>query len=199
MPIPGMVMAMAILLVFSGICWAGVYKYVDSQGITHYTDNILEIPVDKRPPLEEEPLVDTAKRDDSGATANASAEEKPSKGKLVASAETVAAENGRQLADKGHLDELEAKRKRLDSEYDAIMLEQQRLNGMRNSLKTAREKKIFAEAADRLDARIKAYEEQRRTVSAQIRQYNDKIRKFEEKRKALEAEIAAYSSTGSGN
>gem|GEM_PF-6193947 len=77
------------------------------------------------------------------------------------------------------------------------MLEQERLSKMRDTLKTAKEKEMFTEAANRLNARINAYEKNRRALAAQIRQYNERVRHYEQKRKALEAEMASF--TGSAN
>jgi len=195
--ISGILAAVAILLIFPCLSRAGVYKFVDSQGIAHYTDNLLQVPEDQRPALVDEPVESEQPRKADAERADQSAKQKVAENKTLTSTKSAKASNTATAIDKLRLDRLQDKRRQLDGEYEAIMLEQERLSKMRDTLKTAKEKEMFTEAANRLNARINAYEKNRRALAAQIRQYNERVRHYEQKRKALEAEMASF--TGSAN
>jgi len=189
----------AAVFMTSGFARAGVYKFVDSQGVTHYTDEILEVPVDQRPPMQDQ-SVKTAKDQVRPATVTTASLDKERSEKQTGLTKTVGADAERLSAGKGQFEKLQQMRRQLDAEYDAITGEQQRLKGVRDNLRTSEERAAFKEAVTKLDARIEAYEKQRHIVTVQVEQYNEQIGKLDEKRKALQAEIEAYNgSTGNGS
>jgi len=190
--------AVAILLFCAAGSWAGIYKFVDSKGVMHYTDNLLQVPEDQRPALEEEPMEPVQPKKSGAGVVQVSAKQKGVEKKTVTSAKSVAAANTRTSENELQQNRLESRRKKLDGEYAAIMLEQKRLSQMRETVKTAEERKKFVEAAERLNARIKAYEKNRDALAVLIQQYNEKVRQFEEKRKALEAEMASFTGNANG-
>ncbi len=197
-PVLGVLASVGMLIVFSGMSRAGVYKYTDSHGIAHYTDNLLQVPEDQRPALEDEPVESTQSRKAGSERENQSATQKVAENKTLTSSNTAEASDTATSAEKLRLNRLQDKRKQLDGEYEAIMLEQERLSKMRDTLKTAKEREMFTEAANRLNARIMAYENNRRVLAEQIRQYNEQVRHYEKKRKALEAEMASFIGNANG-
>ncbi len=198
MPVWSVSFAAAVLLLSVGGSWAGVYKFVDSKGISHYTDDLLQVPEDQRPALEEESVEPANSPKDGAEGAGGPATQKATEDKPLAFGDAGDTTHGDSSADKLRLDKLQAMRRQLDGEYDAIMLEQKRLSQMRDRMKTPQERQMFAESAGKLDVRIKAYEKKRSALAAQIRQYNEKMRHLEEKRRAIEAEMASFSGNANG-
>lgn len=180
-------MAGCFFLLMPGDAGAGVYKFVDSQGVTRYTDDLLLVPVDQRPPVVEETETQLSAAVESNPATTAVQE---------TTIESTTDEDEKRSDVKNRGAGLTARRERLDAEYSAIMREQQRLSSLRDGLRSARERKEYHLAVTQLNARIQAYEQRRRNLAVQVTEYNENLQKFNEKRKALESEIKTY--TGSG-
>jgi len=176
-----MVILLVGLMLPSGV-WARVYKYVDSSGAVHYTDNALEVPENQRPALEELSSQNTAVvKTKKKIPENVSEKET-----------TVTNRANRQMTEK-RFELLNRQKKALDAEYEAITHEQKRLENNKPAKRAKRKAVLtYNREVERLNTRIKAYEVEREKFARQIKAYNDRMHQFNEKRKALDSEIQAY-------
>lgn len=130
----------------SSIVFAKYYSYTDSNGVKHFTDNLLEVPIDQRPQLNIH----------SGVQAPAK-EEKPGKKEKPDSSENQV-----------DLEFLQKKKEELDLEYAVLSKNREELMNQKASLKPDK----YNELARNLNAKMKKYQEKHLAYETLVDQYN---------------------------
>ncbi len=171
---------------------AAFYRYVDEQGNVHFTDDWGQVPEDQRtepPPGDAAPAEPEPKQ-----TPESTAVQDPDEGAAPSAAsETPGATAGAT----GSVGETSEKKKKKgkeptsDADFDRIREELQKRNDEINKeyKELAKEKKGIDEAAQKVDnkkpSEVKAHYER-------IQALNKRIREFEEKKKVLRLDVKNY-------
>ncbi len=130
--------------------FAEYYSFIDSNGVKHYTDNILEVPVDQRPNLN---VYSTIK----------SPENEPEK--ITESEKKTGSDNSNTP------ESLAIKKNELDIEYSALVQKQDALMAQKSSL----DPKEFNDLVQQLNEKILAYQEKSLVYEKSIEQYNEQL------------------------
>lgn len=146
-----------LCVIFSFSASAEYYKYVDKNGVTRYTDDLSQVPKQKREELKK------FKEIKSGY----SQEIKTESSKVLKKTETK--------ADNSKADELRNIKKELDEEYQSIKAERENLitQGKKASRKSAVEELNVKAAA--LNKRIEEYEKKKEDYIKRVKEYNTQL------------------------
>ena len=143
---------------------AEFYKYYDENGNIHFTDDYNNVPVDQRPNVkgyvESTSPEEVVENSDSSSSAKTSGNE-PKK--------SEATDYASQLQD------LDKRKEALDVEYQRLIDENNKLENMRKTVKTAEDVKKYNQSVDALNKKLKAHDKKRQTYASDVEAYNAKI------------------------
>jgi hypothetical protein len=156
------------VMVFAGPAFAQFYKYVNKQGQVRFTDDINQVPRDQRAAAQSYPGSQTP---DNTAAAEPSAvkEEKPAVHKPPAA--SAASEGEGEDAIAATRARLDAQKKEVEADYQALLKEKDRLSKEKGEKKTREE--------------INAY-------NKQVEAYNQQAESFEKKHDDLRKLVDSY-------
>lgn len=126
--------------------YAEFYQWVDDQGVKHFSDNLADVPKDRRPNLKVH-------------QSSLPKEEAPSPPEIKG---TVPADT---------LTGLEAEKAALDAEYNAIHEKRKELLDRQTAIPS----KEYNDQINQLNARITAFEKKRLAFEEKVKQYNQQI------------------------
>lgn len=147
-----------IFFLAPGIVQAEFYRYRDSSGVVHYTDNLEDVPQDQRP--------DVATYENGSDTAAEQAG-LDAKGR----ADDDASESGE--AEESKLEWLKQTQAELDAEYQRLQEEVEALNKEREGLvNRPYNRTLYEEKVKKLNERIDAFETKRKAFEEKASQLN---------------------------
>ena len=148
---------------------AEFYKYVDKNGVTHFTDNLAEVPESQRPNVGR-----YVEADD-----HLTLEQKAAK-RLIKDEADAIEEKKNETAASGDVqynaEELNSEKAAQDAEYAGLMNEQKVLVSRSSSLKTPEDIDEHNKIIDDLNKRIAAYEVRRKALLEKINAYNTSVK-----------------------
>lgn len=136
---------LCLSVLFVSIGTADVYKWVDQEGITHYTDDLSKVPKEQRPGMDAYKGID------------------PEKEEVPEQAPVNENEIQAQI--------LIAEKKALDAEFNALMKEKQALSDQKMTMGM----KEYNKKAQSLNAGIQAYREKVTAYEKQVVEYNAQV------------------------
>ncbi len=157
---------LAISFAFGPVVSADIYKYVDHNGVTVYTDNLAEVPPDQRH------NVPSFKEINSPETHVVSDTRPDIKGTKANNAATL---NRQNKAGQGTLSghqRLEQKKKTLDQEYENLVRQRQALKKENPDLTTAKGLEEYRKKVMALNGQIKDFETRRKAFALEAAQFN---------------------------
>ena len=158
------------LMLLPGQGYAEFYKYKDSSGVSHFTDNLNEVPVDQRPNVGRYKEADDAlspvqrykKKQQREKAARRKAEKHSGK---TPPEKKKSAYSSKQLA------QLEKNKAALKQERTALVKEQQALFKFNIKLADEAQIKAHKRKAIKLNKRIRAYENKRQLFELKVAKY----------------------------
>jgi hypothetical protein len=163
------IFALALMLL-SGQGYAEFYKYKDSNGVSHFTDNLNEVPVDQRPNVGRYKEADDAlspvqryKKQQREKAARRKAEKRSGK---TPPEKKKSAYSSKQLA------QLEKNKATLEQEKSELVKEQQALFKFNIKLADEAQIKAHKRKAVKLNKRIRAYENKRQLFELKVAKYH---------------------------
>lgn len=143
---------------------AEFYKYYDEDGNVHFTDDYNNVPVDQRPNVEgyvesTSPEEGTENSDSSNSVQKSGNAPKKSKDTDYAS----------------QLQNLDKRKEALDKEYQNLIDENNKLEKIRKSVKTAEDVKKYNQSVDALNKKLQAHDQKRQLYASDVEAYNAKI------------------------
>ncbi len=159
------VAVVAISVAFGPMVSADIYKYVDKNGVTVYTDNLAEVPSDQRN------NVPSFKEINSPETTAASELQPDMKGPRGKN------ESSLNKPEQGALSEhqrLEQRKKALDQEYENLVRQRQALKKENPDLTTAKGLEAYRKKVMALNDQIKDFETRRKAFALEAAQFNSK-------------------------
>ncbi len=149
-------MAIALLLISAGSAQAEFYRYVDAHGNVIFTDDLSKVPAQQRAKVQS--------YEDSLSTTPPAELRKTNE----AAARTASQlENERQ--------QLQAREKSLNQEYENLMAERNRLDDRKQEAVTNDQVRSYNEQIVQFNTRIQAYEEKRNAYAADLKTFNERL------------------------
>ena len=147
---------------------AEIYKYVDSNGVTIYTDNLSEVPADHRDDVQSYKEI---KSSDSLPN-NRRIQKKETSQEETPEINSVPKDKDQNTGTLAEIQALNMEKQKLDKEYETLVLQRQALKKNRPSLTTTEELEEFREKVNNLNKQIKAFDLKREVFETKIREFN---------------------------
>jgi hypothetical protein len=169
---------------------AEIYKFVDENGVVHYTDNPDLVPLDQLPKTEITPEKDDFLTAEEKAEKRRREKAADRQAKLAASASKKQQNYDEEMAQvQDRLKEFKELKLRLDIEHNHILKEQKALDVMKTTITTQEQRNDFNQKVAVLNKRILAYEAKRKDYNEEYNQVRRELNKLERQR--LEKEYDA--------
>jgi len=164
--------AVILLTVLPFPAGAAMYRYVDENGVAHFTDDIQKVPENQRSGI----VIEDAASESKPASTEEPAAVEPAPGKAV-SVPMLPAGNTTALEQEAGV--LNAKKKSLDAEFMEIIAERDRLEKERSIPGNPSEVKAYNDAVFALKDRIAAYQKQCDTYEARVKALKQQLEALE--------------------
>lgn len=153
-----------IMLCFPTSVLAEFYKYYDENGNVHFTDDYNRVPADQRPDVKG--YTESVSKDEAGNKPGEAKTAKPT-GKTPP--------KGKETEFANQLKDLDQRREALDKEYQGLIEENNKLEQMRKTVKTADEVKKYNQSVNALNKKLQAHDKKRQTYASDVEAYNSKV------------------------
>jgi hypothetical protein len=157
-------------LMFSVSAAAEIYKYVDEDGINHFTNDINEVPAAQR--AKARSYIESV----SEAPPEQKATQENQADQAAADQQTnfpdLSDDEQKSLADAKK--QIEQLRSEIDQEYEALLKEKQQLAIEKKQAKTREQIIEFNKKVERMNKHVEAYEENGKAYKAQVDAYNER-------------------------
>ena len=148
---------------------AEFYKFYDENGNVHFTDDYNKVPVDQRPNVEG--YVESTSPEEATGDSGQPAADK-------SAGNTSPEKKNTDLS--GQLQGLEQRKEALDKEYQSLIEENDKLEKMRKTVKTADDVKKYNQNVSELNQKLQAHDKKRQAYASDIEAYNARIIKANE-------------------
>lgn len=159
------VLCLVFLLVLLGVshpAHGDLYRYVDKDGVLHFTDNLADVPEDQR--------LDSHRFREPEEPSTPQGTEQPSpKGARPWGKEPSGEDKGEA---EGKFEALKRDQEALERQYRELTVENQRLTEEQEKLRTQRQRKRFDEKVADFNKRLSAFEDKRKDLKKRVHAYN---------------------------
>ncbi|MBC2714656.1 MAG: DUF4124 domain-containing protein [Desulfobacteraceae bacterium] len=181
----------SLLLILAIPASAEFYQYVDTNGITHFTDNVLTIPTEYRSQLERHPEIVTIPEENPYAEYTAAdssdtdfTEEEP----FMLEPETAPVEEGidissEKIAKPSGITKLVAERKilqdkkeALNKKFEMLMAEKQQIENSKGDMKDEASAAQYNERVREMNVKIQQYKEEEKRFKLELDKFNASIK-----------------------